>query len=80
MHIQAPSWSITASLSRLQPPSSFSFIITAMRKAKGGGRQGDSIQDALLVSKGGESERECVCVMSGLPGQLMEWARARAIM
>lgn len=46
---------------RLQPPSSFFLIITAMRKAKRGGRQGDNIQDALLVSRGGESERECVC-------------------
>lgn len=26
-----------------QPPSSFLLIITAMRKAEGGGRQGDSI-------------------------------------
>ncbi|MEQ2222929.1 hypothetical protein ILYODFUR_031604 [Ilyodon furcidens] len=33
-----------------------------MSKPKGGGLQGDNIQDALLVSKGDESTYECVCV------------------
>lgn len=52
------SWSITAHLYTDYYYNSFLFIIAVMRKAKGGGHQGDSIQDALSVSKGGE--RECV--------------------
>lgn len=63
-------------------PNSSSVIERKKKESKGGGCQGDRIQGALLVSKGGKSdgEYECVCVMSGLPGQLMEQARAGAIM